>query len=216
MSFVISAPFPPDSYEQILRDCGGDAAAVFVGLGSEITRRYFTQVEVPPPGDAFVEHLWRATWEIIHREQLPQPLAARDIGEPRRLGDDYLFTLTDQILAQLPRHRAEDTLRALCVQILVGLLSPEFRACRQSYQTVGPDGKCARLEIAHCRDRVSGAHCEDCPFFVALSAAQHGKLLARAYAMMGGAAPFRPDLFLPEDFRALRVFWHLHLRQVHR
>ena len=67
----------------------------------------------------------------------------------------------------------------------------------------------AEQELARARGRVSGAHCVDCPHWVALTPEQHGRFLARAW-QPAGAAEFAAhrEVFLPEDFRALRRFLH--------
>jgi hypothetical protein len=214
MPFVISAPFAQGAYDKLLSTCGGSPLRVFVAIGDELTKRVFAQQDVIPPSDAYVSSLWEALWSTIATEGLPRPLEINEIGEPRVLEDAYLFNLAESTLSRLPRHRAEDLLRTLCVQVLTALLSPEFKACRQSYQLTDASGTCLRQSAEHCRDRISGTHCEDCPFFVALSQDQHRKLLARAFSPQTQADWLsRPGLFLPEDFRSLRIFWHLHIRQ---
>jgi len=197
-----------------LATCGGSPNRVLGEIGLEITKRFFTQQKIIPPSDAYISSLWEGIWTTAIAEGIPQPLASNEVGVPRTLDDSYLFSLTDKTLARLPRHRAEDMLRTLCVQIFTALLSPEFKSCRQSYQHHDADGTCSRQSLDQCQDRVSGSHCEDCPFFVALSQDQHRKLLSRAF---GPENQFtwssNISLFLPEDFRSLRIFWHLHLRQ---
>lgn len=214
MPIVITSPFQPGSYDRLVATCGGTAVNTFVEIGLDISRRFFAQQSILPPGDAYIRSLWDGLWNTILAEGLPVPLAGNAIGEPRTLDDAYLFALAEKTLQRLPRHRTEDTLRTLCVQVLIATLSPEFKACRQSYQNLDASGACPRHSADHCRDRVSGSHCEDCPFFVALSQDQHRKLLGRSFGPSNQAAwTAQADLFLPEDFRALRIFWHLHLRQ---
>jgi hypothetical protein len=214
MPIVISLPFAADSYVRIVSACGGSAGGAFVGIGLELTKRYFAQQSVPPPSDAYITSLWEGLWATALAEGMPQPLAANEIGEPRTLEDSYLFSLAEKTLVRLPKHRADDVLRTLCVQVFIALLSPEFKACRQSYQHTDSAGQCNRMSVDHCRDRVSGSHCEDCPFFVALSSDQHRKLLGRSFSPSGQTTwNANHSLFLPEDFRALRIFWHLHIRQ---
>ena len=213
MPIVIQPPFLIDSYKLILQNCGGTPIAAFCEIGVELTGRYFNQLQLPAPSAAYQQSLWAGIWQVVHREGLPRPLTPQEIGEPKALDDDYLFSLAGEILGQLPLHRADDVLKTLCVQILTALLAPEFKACRQSYTALDPAGACVRQQLSHCRDRVSGAHCEDCPFFVALSQGKHHRLLARSWTALGepeGEKHFA--VFLPEDFRSLRVFWHLHLR----
>lgn len=213
MAILVSQPFSAGTYERLVASCGGSPDAVFRQIGLELSLRYFRQIAVAAPGPAYLASLWARIWTISHREGLPAPLAPNEIGVPGGLDADFLELLTEDALSELPVHRAADHLRVLCMQVFTALLSPEFRACRQSYQEADSPGICARQDPDHCRDRVSGSHCEDCPFFVALSVEQHRKLLERAFTAERRATweSFR-DVFLPEDFRALRVFWHLHLR----
>jgi hypothetical protein len=214
MPLIISQPFSPGSYARVVETCGGTPGAVFQQIGLELSQRFFRQVGVPPPGPAYLGSLWTRIWDVTHREGLPAPLAAHEIGAPAALDSEFLELLTEDALSELPVHRAADHLRVLCMQVFTALLSAEFRACRQSFQEEGSGGACLRQDPEHCRDRLSGSHCEDCPFFVALSADQHRKLLERSFPEQRRAAwQANRDLFLPEDFRALRVFWHLHLRQ---
>jgi len=213
MPFVIAPPFSPGSYDRLVATCGGSPLRVFQELGQEITKRFFAQQDTLPPSPAYVSGLWEALWLVALAEGVPAPLESNQVGEPKTLDDNYLFNLANTALGKLPRHRADDLLRTLCVRILIALLSPEFKACRQSYQQASAAGQCSRQDAAECRDRVSGSHCEDCPFFVALSREQHRRLLARAFGASAQTFHDHVDLFLPEDFRALRIFWHLHIRQ---
>jgi hypothetical protein len=216
MAFVITTPFQPGSYERLVATCGGSPARVFSGLILELIKRYYAQLSTPPPGEAYLQSLGESLWETVIGEGLPVPLGAAEVGEPRTLEDSYLLALVEKTLARLPRHRTEDQLRAFCIQILIALLSPEFKACRQSFQRIDAAGgdTCARHSLDHCRDRISGSHCEDCPFFVALSQDQHRKLLGRSFSpSLQAVWSANTGLFLPEDFRALRIFWHLHIRQ---
>lgn len=212
MPFLISAPFSPDSYERLIKDLGGSAPVAFSKIGLEVTQRFFNQQEIPPPLDPFLEAFWKGIWEITHREGLPKPLSMSEIGEAKELDDAYVGKLSEEVLSRLPQHRTSETLLALAFQIFTALLSPEFKACRQSYLEEDASGSCARQDLQYCSDRVSGSHCEDCPYFVAMSAQQHRKLLSKQWC--GDVAVFEnhSDLFLPEDFRALRIFWHLYLR----
>ncbi len=97
-------------------------------------------------------------------------------------------------------------------QLLKACLNPEFRQCRDSYREV-VDGVCRRQELARTRGRLSGAHCVDCPYWVALRPEQHAALLAREW-LAGDLEEFAAhhEIFLPEDFRALRVFLWRHAR----
>jgi hypothetical protein len=93
-------------------------------------------------------------------------------------------------------------------QLVKACFYPELKACRDSFQAVGPDGLCRRQDLARVRTRVSGSHCVDCPHWVALRADEHARLLGAAWR--GDAAEWQSsrELFLPEDFRALRRCLH--------
>lgn len=212
MPLIISPPFAPHSFRDILATCGQRPEAAFTAIGREITERYFRQIKLGCPSSNYVNHLWSEIWTLVHQEILPPCLAPSEIGAPTGVEEGRLSYLIETLLVRLPRHRTDDRLRALAYQVYVALLAPEFRACRQSYTAASIDESCPRQELNHCHDRISGSHCEDCPFFVALTEPHHRRLLKRFWR--GDPAQFvqNPDSFLPEDFRALRVFWHLYRR----
>ncbi len=211
---VISNPFQPGSYERIVAACGGSPVNAFTLIGLEIGKRFFKQQSVLPPSDTYLKSLWESIWSIVHAEGLPRPLPTNEMGEAITLDDSYLCDLVEKALHSLPRHRADDLLRTLCFQVITALLAPEFKSCRQSYEEKDSTGACARQSLQECGDRVSGSHCEDCPFFIALSQDQHRKLLTRAFGSEHqNTFLSNMGVFLPEDFRSLRIFWHLHLRQ---
>ncbi len=211
MPITIQAPFTPNSYKKILNSFDGKAQTVFVRLTQSITTRFFEQLELTPPSPAFIEKLLTNIWVLLKDEELPKPLPKNEIGTPQEPNFNVLNELCDRCLAIVPKHRTEDHLRELIMQLFIALLSPEFRSCRLSYQDVDNDQKCIRQHRSHCVDRISGSHCEDCPYFVALSANQHTKLFKRSW-QSDDSFERNKELFLPEDFRALRIFWHLHLR----
>lgn len=91
-------------------------------------------------------------------------------------------------------------------QLVKGCFQATRRKCRESYREVDAAGVCRRQLRAKARERVSGTHCVDCPYWVQLTPEQHEQLLARAWIGGGGAAELAAGraVFLPEDFRALR------------
>ncbi|MEM7789863.1 MAG: hypothetical protein AAF546_00545 [Verrucomicrobiota bacterium] len=211
MAILASTPLKPDSYNQILSNCGGDPKSVFIGICREITERYFVQRSINKPSTAFVQVLLDRVWQAAHTIGTPEPLEPKAMGTPQEPDYELLYLHAQECLNGLPKHRAEDILRELIIQLLVGLTNPEFKACRQSYTSRHAEG-CLRQNRDHCAERVSGAHCEDCPYFVVLSKEQHRRLLQRSWADESDDFSINKDIFLPEDFRSLRVFWHLHLR----
>jgi hypothetical protein len=90
-------------------------------------------------------------------------------------------------------------------QLVKACFYAEFKICRDSFREVSPDGSCRRQQLARVRSRVSGSHCVDCPYWVALSSEQHVKFLTREWQPAGREelAAHLP-VFLPEDFRAFR------------
>jgi hypothetical protein len=93
-------------------------------------------------------------------------------------------------------------------QVVKACFHPEFTICRESYRECSADGTCRRQELARARRRVSGAHCVDCPHWIALAAPAHAALLREAWR--GDPREFLAarEVFLPEDFRALRRWLH--------
>lgn len=214
MPLIIANPFQPGSYERVIASCGGSPLNAFTLIGLDICKRFFDQQSILPPSDAYLKSFWESIWSLVHAEGLPRPLPANETGEAITLEDSYLFALVEKTLQGLPHHRTDDLLRTLCFQVLIALLSPEFKACRRSYESRDAVGTCVRQSLSQCQDRISGSHCEDCPFFIGLTKDQHRKLLGRAFAPETQDSFLKnTGVFLPEDFRALRIFWHLHVRQ---
>jgi hypothetical protein len=116
------------------------------------------------------------------------------------------------LVARVLGGATDDLLATAAKQLVKACFYPEFKVCRDSWREVAADGACRRQELARVRSRVSGAHCVDCPHWVALAPSVHEKLLAGEWK--SGAADFRANRgeFLPEDFRALRQWLHARAR----
>ena len=212
MAFVINLPFSPDAYEKLISQFGNSPTAAFESICKELLARLFQQQGIAPPNAKFIEQLANEIWRIVHREGLPEPLAKSEAGQPGETDAAIYDQLSEDCLELLPEHKAKDALKSFAYQMLVAMLNPEFRACRQSFQETSPDGTCARQDVDFCRDRVSGSHCEDCPYFVALSQSKNLKLLTRFWQNEGDSPEKKADIFLPEDFRSFRIFWYLYIR----
>jgi hypothetical protein len=148
-------------------------------------------------------------WALVAQRGLPRPLAAHERGDPGGMSDEECAPLVARVLGG-----AKDELLATAARQLVkACFYPEFKTCRDSWREVAADGACPRQDLARVRGRVSGAHCVDCPHWVAMSPAQHEKFLAREWR--AGAAEFAAGrgIFLPEDFRALRRWLHAQARR---
>lgn len=182
------------------------AGHAFAQLTGAILTRYFSQNGRPPPPAAEMTEFAARLWALIAERGLPRPLGPAERGEPGEMSDAEVAPLLDRVLGGVA-DRA--TLEAPARQLVKACFYPEFKTCRDSFREVSPDGTCRRQELARARLRVSGAHCVDCPHWVALTPEQHGRFLARAW-QPAGAADFAAhrEVFLPEDFRALRRFLH--------
>lgn len=96
-------------------------------------------------------------------------------------------------------------------QLVKACFYPALSTCRNSFCEVSPGGVCRRQSLVRALGRVSGAHCVDCPHWIALAAQPHADFLAAQWR--GEVADFRAhrDVFLPEDFRALRTWLQVYL-----
>lgn len=209
---IIPLPYSPDSFDKYYRQFGADPQAAFIAISLVITKRFYEQNALRAPSDAYLSEMLKACWNVAHSEGLPQPLAASDSADAPDLDYDYHSKLVEGVLSSLPQHRTEDYLRILLGQLFATLLAREFKTCRRSYEETDASGACMRQSDDYCKDRISGTHCEDCPYFIALSPAQHTKFLQRFWKDEAGPTEGQLKVFLPHDFRALRIFWHLYIR----
>ena len=109
--------------------------------------------------------------------------------------------LDDPVLADVAR------------QLVKACFYPEFKVCRDSFREVARDGSCRRQERERVRGRISGTHCVDCPHWVALAPAEHAEFLAREWRSDPEMLAANRGMFLPEDFRALRLWLHAAARR---
>lgn len=188
------------------------ADQAFGGLVDAVLTRYFAQVgETPPPAADRADFAARL-WALIAERGLPRPLGPAERGAPGELADEEIRPLLERVLAGAgPAGRA--ALAAPAKQLVKACFYPEFKTCRDSFRETSADGVCRRQELARVRGRVSGAHCVDCPYWVALAPAPHFRFLDRNWHP-GGRAELAAHrgIFLPEDFRALRKFLHARAR----
>jgi hypothetical protein len=182
------------------------AGSTFTHLVDAILRRYFRQNAQPEPAAEELAMAAAGLWSLVEERGLPRALGAAERGEPGEMTDAEVSLLLERGLADVtPTARA--ALSPPVKQLVKACFYPEFKSCRDSFRAVAADGSCQRQELVRTRGRVSGAHCVDCPHWVALTPEQHFKYLVREWlpAGAGGLAAHR-DVFLPEDFRALRRF----------
>lgn len=186
-----------------------DDANEFGRLVGAVLRRFYAQNAQPPPPDAEIAAFGANLWSLVVARGLPRPLAPGERGEPGGMSEAECSPLAAQVLGGVG-----DALRGEAARQLVkACFYPEFTTCRDSFRQVSPDGACRRQQLARVRSRVSGTHCVDCPHWVALSPATHAEFVAAEWR--AGAADFAAhrDVFLPEDFRALRLWLHARARR---
>ena len=164
--------------------------------------RYFRQNGLPAPADAALTEFAARLGALIEERGLPPPLARGELGAPHEMGPDEAGPLVARVLGD--DLEAAGPWAGPARQLVKACFQPEFRKCRDSYRETEQDGTCRRQQLAKARGRVSGSHCVDCPYWLALTSESHAKFLAQAWR--GDAAEFAAhrDVFLPEDFRALR------------
>jgi hypothetical protein len=195
----------PAAHRRML-EAGGGPAAAFAVLVAACLRRFLAQNGRPALPEGVLADYGARLWATVNEAGLPRPLPESAPGAPAEMPPERVAGLAAKIfrgLALPERHADLDTPTR---QLLKACLQPEFRRCRESYREV-IDGACRRQEAGRARARLSGSHCVDCPYWVSLRSGQHADLLAGAWAS-GRPDEFARDrdVFLPEDFRALRLF----------
>lgn len=195
------------------RDWGGVAAMneteEFSRLVGAVLARFFVQNGRAVPAAAEREALGARLWAVVTERGWPRALADGERGVPGGMSEDECAPHVARVLGGA----GEEFLANAVKQLVKACLYPEFTVCRDSFREAAKDGGCRRQELARVRGRVSGAHCVDCPHWVARSPREHGEFLAGEWRV-GGAAEFAAhrDVFLPEDFRALRRWIHARAR----
>lgn len=139
-------------------------------------------------------------WALISERGLPSPLPPNEMGAPGEMTPAEVAPLVARVLGQLD---APDLSKPV-QQLVKACFYPEFKKCRESYHEIEADGTCRRQQWKRVRERVSGSHCVDCPYWLSLTPEQHEQFLAKAWVGDPVEWAAHRDGFLPEDFRALR------------
>jgi hypothetical protein len=178
-----------------------EAAAEFGRLVSACLRRFLAQNERPALPEAELAVLAGRFWPVLGRGSA----TAAPVPDWREISGDLIESMACEILADRPATERRADLEVPVRQLLKACLQMEPVRCRESYREV-IGGACRRQELARVRGRISGSHCVDCPHWAALDAAKNTALMERAW-VEGPVARFQAhrDVFLPEDFRALRT-----------
>lgn len=186
-------------------------AAEFERLVVAMVTRFAAQLGGEVPAEAAARFAAQLRRSVASRG-LPRPLGAGEIGAPGGLAEAEVARLSAQVTAGIEEPLLVEAAR----QLVKTCFYPEFTVCRDSYREVARDGVCRRQELVRVRGRISGAHCVDCPHWVALSEAAHGALLAGAWKGDPAELAAQRSVFLPEDFRAFRVWLHAAAREAER
>ncbi|MBL9203288.1 MAG: hypothetical protein JNL39_22465 [Opitutaceae bacterium] len=181
-----------------------DGAEEFPEIVGAVLRRFCAQNAQPSPPAAEVAAFAARLRALVAERGLPRPLAPGEIGAPGGMAEAECAPL----VARVAGAGAPPLLAEAARQLVKACFYPEFTVCRDSYRETGADGSCRRQELARARGRVSGSHCVDCPHFVALEPAAHLALLDRAWRGDPARLHTHREIFLPEDFRALRRWLH--------
>jgi hypothetical protein len=176
----------------------------FGRIVTAVLMRYARQLSRPDPAPEAMLRFAARLREVIEQRGLPRPLREDEQGAPGSMNESECAPLVARIVAGSNDALLADAAR----QFVKACFYPEFKICRDSYREVGRDGACRRQELERARGRISGAHCVDCPHWTALRAGDHAGLLAREWCSDPQGFIAQRDVFLPEDFRALRCWLH--------
>jgi hypothetical protein len=141
---------------------------------------------------------------LVVERGLPRPLRDEECGAPGGMSEQECAPLIARVLEGID----DAVLRDAARQLVKACFYPEFKVCRDSFREVKRDGACRRQELERVRGRISGTHCVDCPHWVALNPTQHAEYLTQEWRGDPQAFAAHRDVFLPEDFRALRRWLH--------
>lgn len=202
-----------DAYTKALARYGNNERAVFTVLSIPVIKRFCKQTSRPEFPDKIIQEFCAVLWSVTIATGFPLPQEETGQNAPVDVDADIHSDRLASVLDQLdyPEYRME--LAILANQFLKTLLQPEFRSCRLSYCKTNEAGVCERQSLARCKKRISGAHCVDCPLFIVTNPAKHPKVLKAQWAKeKRDELDEQMDVFLPEDFRQLKFFLHLHRR----
>ena len=166
--------------------------AEFEGSVAAVVTRFLKQNGLAPAGEdelrALASALMTPVSERVEEGELPEAFVKAGVA---------------RVLAVFSPPRPE--LANLAKQLIKGCHQPDQSSCCESYCEVDAHGRCRRQELAYDLARVSGAHCVDCPRWREWSPEAHAARLAGEWKDGAAAFAVRREVFVPEDFRALRL-----------
>jgi hypothetical protein len=178
-----------------------DVDQEFERIVSANIARFFLQNDRHAPAEADVARFTGQLRVLVVERGLPPPLAPGQHGEPGGMAEEECAPLVARVMAGV---EAAPLLADAARQLVKACFYPEFTECRDSFREVARDGACRRQQLERVRGRISGSHCVDCPHWIAQKPEGHAEFLASAWVRDTAEFAAHRDIFLPEDFRALR------------
>lgn len=177
------------------------AAADFAQLVRTVLERYARQNDLPAWSEAELTEIGTRLYCMAEERGLPPLLPPEEMGDPGEMSAEEVAPLVARLLNGIAR---ADALATPTRQLVKACFQGEFRKCRDSYREVDATGVCRRQQLRKARERISGSHCVDCPYWLSLAPPQHEKFLAKDW--IGDSAEFAAHraVYLPEDYRRLR------------
>lgn len=166
-----------------------------------VLERYARQNDRPAWPAATTRRTAERLGALVAERGLPPVLPVDEMGTPGEMSAEEVAPLVARVMDGLTA--AEDLAKPV-QQLVKACFYPEFRKCRDSYRAAEADGTCRRQQWKRVRERISGSHCVDCPYWVELTPAQHERLLAQAWRGDAHEWTEHREGFLPEDFREVR------------
>jgi hypothetical protein len=170
----------------------------FEEIVGAVVARFAEQNSQPIPALDERLHFAAQLRQLIEERGLPRPSA------PGSMADEDWAALVARVAASTHSPLLSEAGR----QLVKACFYPELKVCRDSFRECAGDGSCRRQELERVRRRISGAHCVDCPHWVGLDAEQHAEYLQREWRGDARVFAAHREVFLPEDFRALRRWLH--------
>ena len=173
----------------------------FLRIVTEVLSRVCAQTSQPVQR----EHLSKVATRLailVTERGLARPLCDHEIGAPGSMTEKECSPLVERVMGGLDNPGLDDAVR----QLVKACFYPEFKICRDSFREVTRDGSCRRQQLDRAIRRVSGAHCVDCPHWTALTPARHVDYLKSEWRGAPDEFADHRDVFLPEDFRMLRLW----------
>lgn len=184
-----------------------DDAQEFSRLVAVVLARFMAQNGAVRAAGSQYDALGARLWQVVTERGSPVSTQVAS-GRAAGLAEEECAALVARVLGAVEDARLATATR----QLLKACLYPEITSCRDSFREIAGDGSCRRQELARVRGRISGAHCVDCPHWLALDPVPHAAFLRAEWR--GAVQEFTDHQaeFLPEDFRALRRWLHARAR----